>query len=171
MPTCSYCETAFWFGGKRNGPHAFCNEECEHRGALLNLIDHVPEDVVTQHIAAVHHGDCPQCGGSGPIDVHNSYRVWSALILTSWSTHPKICCVECAKSAQIKDAIFSLACGWWGLPWGLIITPIQISRNLIAIMSARRAGAPSPQFRKFIKLYLAQQIVDEYANGQQRSAA
>jgi hypothetical protein len=118
----------------------------------------VPEDEVDRHIAAVHNANCPLCGGAGPIDVHNSYRVWSALLLTSWSTRPRVSCKACARSAQAKDALFSLLLGWWGFPWGVVITPIQIARNLSGMATGGNAAGPSDQFRKIMKLQLAQHI-------------
>src|SRR5262245_52708936 len=113
MAICSYCSTSFLWGGIKDGNLRFCNDRCHHAGALLRIADGVPADILQQHIAAVHRGPCPRCKGPGPIEVHNSYRVWSAFVLTSWRTQPHICCRSCATRRQLGDTAFSLVLGWW----------------------------------------------------------
>ena len=43
----------------------------------------------------VHQGNCPQCDGPGPVDVHTSYRVYSVVMMTSWSSRPLVACARC----------------------------------------------------------------------------
>lgn len=160
MAACSYCETPIWFGGKRDGSFRFCNNECRQKGILLSIADRMPSDIVRQHINAVHSGPCPHCNGPGPVDVHNSYRVWSALLLTSWRTQPHICCRPCAKKRQLNDTAFSLLLGWWGVPWGLLITPMQVAKNIGALRRGPDPTKATPQLQKLVKLNPAQRIVE-----------
>ena len=159
MPTCSYCEAHYWFGGVKNNGRHFCNEECQYNGALLGIADQLPPDMVNDYIASMRQTDCPKCGGPGPIEVHTSYRVYSVLVMTSWSNRPRICCKKCATKAQIGDLAFSSVLGWWGFPWGFLMTPVQIGRNVVGLLSNPATGKPSPLFVKMLKLNLAQNLV------------
>src|SRR5579863_3490806 len=131
MAKCDYCGSTIIFGGKRQGEHRFCNDRCLGRGALLLVSKQVSEQVVHEALWKVHQGKCPKCGGPGPIDVHVSHKVWSALIMTRWSSAPRVLCRGCGIKSQLTDAGFSLALGWWGFPWGFIMTPILIGLNVV----------------------------------------
>jgi hypothetical protein len=70
-----------------------------------------------------------------------------------------VCCRGCATKRQLGDAAFSLLLGWWGVPWGLLITPLQIARNIGGLMSRPDPSMATPQLEKLVKLSLAQRIV------------
>ena len=74
------------------------------------------------------------------MDIRYSYRVWSVAILTFSKTHKVVACRPCGHKAQIRSMWFSLGLGWWGIPFGLILTPIQVIRNVIAMLRADRLG-------------------------------
>jgi hypothetical protein len=126
MAKCDYCGSTVIFGGKREGELRFCNDRCRARGQMLSLSGQLPESSVQQSLWSVHQGNCPKCQGPGPVDVHVSHWVWSALLLTRWSSTPQISCRLCGTRSQLAGAGFSLALGWWGVPWGFIVTPIQV---------------------------------------------
>ncbi|WP_165219904.1 hypothetical protein [Aquisphaera insulae] len=130
MATCDFCGTSILFGGVREGDLRFCNQKCAANLPLLRASRAVPDEAVDQHAGLIHQGPCPKCGGPGPVDVHTSHRVYSALVFTSWSSHPEVCCVSCARKKYLKHGATSLILGWWGFPWGLIMTPVQVLRNL-----------------------------------------
>ncbi len=157
MAKCDACGSTILFGGKRNGDLRFCNDRCLARGASISTAREIPEDVVRQRVWSVHQGRCPRCNGPGPVDVHVSHRVWSALVLTSWKSEPRISCRSCGVKRQIGDAAFSLAFGWWGIPWGLVLTPVQIGRNVVGTMRGPDPSAPSEQLSKHVRLTLAAQ--------------
>lgn len=154
MAACDYCGTTILFGGKRDGNLRFCNEECQRKGVVAVAAQQMPDDFVSEQVRQVHQGACPRCGGAGPVDVYTSHRVWSALALTSWSSRPHIVCKSCGMKAQVGDAVFCLALGWWGFPWGLIVTPVQITRNLAGLFRSESAE-PSPQLEHFIRMHIA----------------
>ena len=118
------------------------------------MIDHVPEDVLQKAVLAIHEGLCPKCGGLGPVDVHTAYEVWSALIITHWKSCPQISCRLCGDKARAFNAFACMLVGWWGFPMGLIMTPIQIGRN-IAGMIDRGDSGPSPQLASMVRLQIA----------------
>jgi hypothetical protein len=155
MAKCAACGTTILLGGKRQGDLRFCNHSCLTKGAIVAAMQSVPESLVTPRAWEIHSGRCPVCHGSGPVDIHNSFRVWSGLIMTSYQTRQNLCCRSCATRARLKDAGFSLLFGWWGIPWGLIWTPVQIVRNVAAIMRSEDAPTPSPALVHLVRLQLA----------------
>jgi hypothetical protein len=165
MAACGYCGTTILFGGKRDGELRFCNDECQRKGFVAAVAQEVPDDLVSEQVWKVHQGSCPKCGGSGPVDVHMSYRVWSALVMTSWSSRPHVVCRPCGSKARLGDAAFSLAFGWWGFPWGFIITPVQVFRNVAGFFGKRDPAAPSPQLAHMVRLHIAADAIE--ASGRQ----
>ncbi len=159
MGSCSYCGSTIWFRGVRDAELRFCNADCQQRGHYIRFVDQLPQDLVRDHVRAVHQGNCPACGKTGPIDVHRSFKIWSALVLTSWKTEPRISCRKCATAAQSKGIVYSLFLGWWGFPWGFIITPIQIIKNIHGMVAGPDAAQPTPDLERLVKLNLAEQII------------
>lgn len=95
-------------------------------------------------------------------DVHKSYRVWSALLLTSWKTSPRVSCRSCGVKAQLGDTVFSLVLGWWGFPWGFVMTPVQIARNIAALIGGGKdAAAPSAELERIVGLNLAARALEQ----------
>jgi hypothetical protein len=155
MASCSYCNSAIFLGGVRDGNLRFCNTKCQQNGVLVRLAAQVPPDILDAHVAQVHAGSCPCCQTRSPVDVHTSYRIWSILILTSWGSRPIMSCRACAIKRQIGDTIFCLFLGSWGFPWGIIFTPIQIIKNLTAMAGGPNPRQPSDLLRRFVSLNLA----------------
>ena len=107
MAACAYCNTTILFGGTRRGDLRFCNAKCAAAGALAVIASELPQPEVGRYVGLVHRGKCPSCRGAGPVDVHTSYRVWSAFALTSWSSRPAISCRKCGTKRQLGDTLFS----------------------------------------------------------------
>jgi len=155
MGRCGYCDTTIIFGGMRDGDARYCNERCRSAGRLLAASLKVPEDVVRQQVWTLHRGPCPKCKGRGPVDVHVSYWVWSAIAFTRWGSTPVVSCRSCARKSQLANIGFSLLFGWWGFPWGLCLTPVQIVRNSMGLVRGPDDGQPSQQLGKLVRLGLA----------------
>jgi hypothetical protein len=163
MASCGYCATTIVFGGKRDGEQRFCNAECQQKGRVAAAAQEIPDALVAEHVWKVHQGLCSRCGGSGPIDVHTSYRVWSALYVTSWSSRPNVVCRRCGSRARLGDAVFSLALGWWGFPWGLLMTPVQVFRNVAGLLNSTDPTTPSPQLSHILRLQIAASALEATA--------
>jgi hypothetical protein len=155
MAKCDYCGSTIIFGGKRDVNGRFCNQKCQARGTLLAVSRQLPDANVQEQVWKAHQGPCPKCHGAGPIDVHVSHKVWSALVLTSWSSQPEVCCRSCGVKSQAAGAVLSLFVGWWGFPWGLILTPIQIGRNLYGMAHQANPSKPSAQLERIVRMNLA----------------
>jgi hypothetical protein len=152
MANCSYCDSFIVFGGKTDATGRYCNEKCRRAGNLVALSAQVPRQELDRMLDEIYRGNCPRCGGLGPIDVHKAHQVWSALVLTSWSSKPELSCKPCATKRQLGATLFSGVCGWWGLPWGLVLTPIQVTRNIVEMVSGPKHGVPSPLLQKFVRV-------------------
>ena len=159
MARCAQCNTIIFFGGIQEGQQRFCNVKCRQGFQLGSVAQQIPLEFVHKQVADVHQGACPKCGGRGPVDLHNNYRVWSALVLTSWNNRPQLSCRSCATRAQAGSALFSMLFGWWGFPWGIILTPIMVGRNVVGIFAGPKPMRPSPGLQRFVKLNLAAQLL------------
>jgi hypothetical protein len=97
------------------------------------------------------------------VDVHTSHRVYSVFILTSWKSIQNVSCRACGKKSQLKDALFSLFLGWWGFPWGLVVTPVQIIRNFVGMSQGPDDLKPSQKLLNLIRINLAAQVIQNRA--------
>jgi len=137
--------------------------------ALKRHLPDLPEGQVLIEAEAVRHaamqihaGLCPSCGGSGPVDVHASHRIYSLILFSSWRSVPRISCRACGFRRQLHGLCISLVAGWWGLPWGLLMTPVQLVRNAVGMASPPDPMAPSEALRQHVRLGLAEQsLADE----------
>ena len=160
MAACNACGTTILFGGTTFGEARYCNGRCAQRGQLLSISRQIAPDVVVDSVSRVFRGVCPKCQGPGPIDVHTSYRIWSMVLLTKWQSSPQISCRSCGVKAQMGDALFSLVLGWWGFPWGLIMTPVQIVRNVAGAMKNESETGPSAKLENAVRISLAASAVN-----------
>ena len=159
MAKCGYCGSTIVIGGVRAGEQRFCNNKCAGNAYVLSVSQTVPPDVLEKKIEEVWRGNCPKCGSVGAIDVHKFYQVWSALVLTRWTTNSQVSCRSCATKRQAGALLFSLFFGWWGFPWGLILTPVQVTRNIVNMASGPDAAAPSADLRKLVQVHIGSQIL------------
>jgi hypothetical protein len=124
--------------------------------------DILEEEQVNLIAEEIHRGKCPVCHQRNIVDAHNVYKVWSALVMTQWTTTPKISCFSCARKRQLGGILFSVIFGWWGIPWGLIATPLQIGQNVFAMTGiGYDPSQPSELLKKLVRLSLLEQIVEE----------
>jgi hypothetical protein len=73
---------------------------------------------------------CPVCGGAGELlNGTIAYTVKSFIIFTSHVQLPVIACPSCLDKANNNAIISTSLLGWWGIPWGILKTPVYIYRN------------------------------------------
>jgi hypothetical protein len=158
MGTCSNCGTTILFGGVREGRLHFCGQSCrQQQTPFIEAIRNVPDDLVARQTQEIHHGTCPQCFGPGPVDLFTSYRIWSAVVLTSWNEIPALSCHRCGVNAKLSAIFFSGVLGWWGIPWGVVFTPVQLFRNFTGLFSRSTLERPSDELAGFVRTLLAAQ--------------
>jgi hypothetical protein len=148
-------------GGVRDGELRFCNEKCQYNAYLQSVADQIPDHLVEQEVLRVHAGLCPLCQGSGPIEVHVAHKVYSVLLMTSWESQPFVCCKSCGVKKQSLGAAFSFFAGWWGFPWGLVMTPVQVIRNLVGVFKSGDSATPSDDLRRIVVASLAEQLLQQ----------
>jgi hypothetical protein len=158
MAKCDYCSSTILFGGKRDANGRFCNQKCQARGGLIAVSRQIPEAKVQEELWKVHQGACPSCNGSGPVDVHVSHKVWAALVLTHWSSTPQISCRSCGTKSQLGGTVFSLVLGWWAAH-GLVLTPIQIGRNIAGLVRPPDPSKPSAKLERIVRMNMAAQTL------------
>jgi hypothetical protein len=155
MAKCGYCGSSILLGGTQSGQQRYCDQTCASKGALAAAGRAIPDDAARAEAARVQAGPCPKCGGTGPVDVHTSYRIWSAVYLTRWSSRPQLACRSCGVKTRVADTLFSLVFGWWGFPWGLLMTPMQVIRNIAGMLRKSDPRGPSPELLNMVRLHMA----------------
>lgn len=160
MTKCAHCGTTVLFGGRKTDGLTYCNDTCLERGTLVLRSQTLAPERVADAMAEVVDGPCPVCKGPGPVDVFVSHRVLSALVVTTWKTVPRISCRGCATKAQLGSTLYSLLLGWWGFPWGLLMTPVQIVRNLAGLSREADRERPSAQLENLVRMRLATEEAD-----------
>ena len=163
MAVCHYCSTTILFGGLEADGQLFCDERCRTSARLLRLSDKVYPDQIQKKAAEFHRRNCPKCGGPGPTDVHRAHRIRSVLFRSKWESSPLLCCRRCATRAQLKSLCGCLFLGWWNFPWGLLMTPLQIYRNVAAILAGPSPDRPSLDLEKLACVGLAAKRAREKA--------
>ena len=119
----------------------------------------IPEEVVARYTLKVHQGICPKCRKEGPIDVHTSHQIYSLLIYTSYKSTPVICCRSCGIKNQVTDLFGSIILGWWGIPWGVLMTPVQIMKNIAGMITGPNPSTPSDQLHGMVSHILAKKVI------------
>ena len=163
MAKCNTCGNVILFGGHRENGLRFCGKDCLEKGQVLLLAKAIPEETVAAAAREVHMGLCPVCGGSGPVDLHRSHEIWSLLLVTQWKTLPRMSCRPCAVKRQMGGLVFSLLFGWWGFPWGFVMTPVQLVRNLSELASPPNPAHPSRDLQQQMRMVLAEQSMGDDA--------
>lgn len=158
MAECNHCGKSILFGGRRLDGARYCGARCAARHPLLKMAERVPEAVLQQHVRQWRMSDCPHCKRPGPLDVYRHHRVHSLVLMTQWHTRQRICCRRCGRRSQLGSALYSAALGWWGVPWGVLVTPLQVGRNIVGMCRGAPA-APSAQLERLVRLHLAEQAL------------
>ena len=154
MATCAYCGETIIFGGVKNGDRRFCNAACQGKARTTAAVSSVPEEAVEMLARQIHSGSCPRCKGPGPVDVHKAYWVWSAVAFTRWGNLQLVSCRRCAVRTQANRLAVSSLFGWWGFPFGILITPVQVVRTAMQMASPPARAYPSARLYQVARNYL-----------------
>jgi hypothetical protein len=157
MAKCAHCGK-FILGGKKEGPLRYCNDRCYEQGFLVVVAEQVAPELVAARIAEVHGQACPVCGGEAPVDICTSYTALSIFVLTTWKAKPRLSCARCGKKSIFRDIAFTSVFGWWGLPFGLILTPVQLINGFRSLGKLPKAARPSAELQEIVKLQIAREI-------------
>ena len=157
MARCDTCGNMVVFGGEHWNGMDFCSEECLQVAVTASQAEGVPEDVVLQRATALRNERCPWCGGEGPNDIHSTWSIASLLIITYRSKKEMFGCSSCGFKHKIKYFLFTGLCGWWGIPWGILMTPYFEVLNLIGLFRGMPSG-PSEELKEFALKQIAKEL-------------
>lgn len=62
-----------------------------------------------------------------------------------------------------------LRVGWWGFPWGLLFTPVQLGRNIVGLVRSPDATKPSTQLEAMVRTMMVAQALRRQGNAQDAS--
>lgn len=158
MAQCAQCGETILFGGVSENDQRFCDDNCREQSQLMNAGMQVSEEEIAEIVWSVHGGPCPRCGGPGPVDVYTSHLVISVILVTSSRSRPQISCRSCGIKAKLGGALLSGVLGWWGIPWGVLFTPLYIIRNLVGIFFSPDPTQPSTKLERLVILSIGKQI-------------
>ena len=168
MARCASCNTRIVFGGVKDGGTRYCNDDCHRVGYFMSLANQLSSDAIERFALDLKRGACPKCGKSGTsVDVYKAYRIWSLAILSSWSSNPELSCRTCATKRQIGSIFYSGVLGWWSIPWGVLGTPVQVVRNLGALLSGSKSGKPTKLLLNHVKLVTGQKMAQDLHQARQ----
>ncbi|KML59238.1 MULTISPECIES: hypothetical protein [Burkholderia] len=155
MSECSHCGRTFLVGGRSIDGHRYCSPACAQAHPIVVEAERVPDEKVRLYVDDWRYGPCPICLREGnPVDVHASHRVVSLVFVTRWATRRHVCCRRCGRKKQAAALLASVTLGWWGLPWGIVLTPIQLVRNALGL-AARDPEVATQQFEQLVRRKLA----------------
>jgi hypothetical protein len=160
LGTCQTCGATILFGGVTRDGMKFCKEACAASSVVLNSTKNFTGKMITDRARAIFESECPVCRRPGPLEIYRSHRVISLLVVSFWQTTPRLSCRSCGKNAQLIDLTITSLFGWWGIPHGIIMTPIQIVRNVGGLCAAAPT-APSKELEVFARQSMA---AEELAN-------
>jgi hypothetical protein len=155
MPTCDYCKAAYRGGAAVRGKLRFCTNQCRDRGRVLEFLNQGSPAFIDQRVDEARAGPCPECGTRANVHFHQSHRIWSAMVYTTWKTQRHSCCQNCGRNRQPNDLTFSRLPGWW-MAIGFCITPFQIGRNILGM--TRRGDQVSPDLIRTVRVDLAREL-------------
>ncbi|WP_239946439.1 hypothetical protein [Dyella terrae] len=57
------------------------------------------------------------------------------------------------------STLYCATLGWWGFPWGLLVTPVQIARNVAGLCKSE-SEQPSPRFEQIVRRQIARRYLE-----------
>jgi len=143
-------------GGVKDHGFRFCSKACHaQKAGLIKLVAAVPATSIDAETTRIRNGGCATCGRAGNVDFHRSVFVWSAVIFTRMSERTFIACTTCARKAQAKAAAGTLLVGWWGIPFGLLFTPVALCANAYQMVRSGNHKVASASLREYARERLA----------------
>jgi hypothetical protein len=158
MAICDFCGASHRGGHVRVGCYRFCTQSCADRGRILETLDLFPNSAINTYVENTRTGTCAECGAQALSNIHKSYRIYSVLIYTSWKTLIHYCCQRRGRRHQASAILFSSLLGWWGFPFGILVTPWFIVKNIIEMM--RSDDRASNDLERIRKLELASRLLE-----------
>ena len=78
-----------------------------------------------------------------------------ALLFTQYGCKTFFGCAGCARKAQALGFVGTSLLGWWGIPFGLILTPVGLVANVYHVFRSGFRREPSAMLRRYARERLA----------------
>lgn len=163
MTNCAQCDGSILWGGVQAYGHTFCGKVCAERGRARFDIP-VPQDDVIALAAAIRDTACPTCSRNRPVDLRVAPYAVSLLVVTMWGRRATLACRSCGLRQQLLWLVVTFLMGWWGIPIGVIVTPVQLVRGITGIVRDPAESGPSPLLLQHCRVQLAEQIRQQNAS-------
>lgn len=158
---CDFCGRRTGFTPIRDEGQKFCSKYCLRAARLLEVAVDIPDQEIIRHAAEIKNGPCPICHGKvSKIEARKSYWIWSIVIYTRWGMSTKVCCKKCGTQKNLISIGLCMLFGWWGIPYGLVLTPVKIISNTAAIFKRFDNKKPSTELIYETKLILAEALLN-----------
>jgi predicted house-cleaning noncanonical NTP pyrophosphatase (MazG superfamily) len=159
---CDFCGNSARFSKVIDAGQRFCSTTCLQNARLLEISEDIPDEEIEKYAYNLKNGECPKCHKIlSKVEVRKFYNVWSAVIFTRWTKQTHVCCKSCGREKNVWSIIFCLLFGWWGIPWGLFATPIQIISNAVEIFNSRNDDpSPSDELLQVARIKLASNLTN-----------
>jgi hypothetical protein len=156
MAICYTCKKFVVFGGVKDHGFRFCSKICHaQKVVLLASMAAVQPADIEKEAAKIRNSKCPCCDNVGNIDFHKSLSIWSLIFITNLKEHVLVSCNSCARRVSLINTFKSLLMGWWGIPVGIVGTPVVIAFNLSQIIFSSLSTAPSKRLNEYARERIA----------------
>lgn len=161
---CDFCGSSARFSALLDEGQRFCSKACLRNARLLEVSEDISKEEIHDHALRIKNSACPECHqSSSKTEVRRCYRVWSVGIFTQWTNRTHICCHSCGRKTNLGSLMFCALFGWWGIPWGIIMTSAQILANVTEMFKPLANPAPSEALIQAARLDLAAKLYKKRA--------
>jgi hypothetical protein len=70
-------------------------------------------------------------------------------------------CGRCGTTAICKGLAITAIFGWWGFPWGIVVTPWQLLNGAKALANRPRPDEPSDELNRLVRIQIAKSMVQQ----------
>ncbi|MDI9239559.1 hypothetical protein QLQ15_11655 [Lysobacter sp. LF1] len=153
MGTCYTCKQTIALGGIKAHGFRFCSKACHaQKASFLERLAAIPQQEVEIEAARMRtEGRCARCGCSRGVEVHHALFVWSVILVTFTRKNTITACIACARKQQALWTIGTLLAGWWGIPFGLIMTPVATITNVVHLIRSHTRSKPSAALKEYVR--------------------
>ncbi len=133
------CGQAFWVSDAEVGTRVLC-PTCGLEIVASGEEGSAPaREPVEEKVPVPERITCRLCEADGAVPVE-MMRVVSFVVITSPKRWRETLCPGCARQRLLVETMITTFCGWWGLPFGPVFTPLAIALNLRSL--ARHSDLP-----------------------------
>lgn len=160
---CDYCGNSAKKKPLFDQGQRFCSSNCVRAARISEAAVDISAEQIQTLALAIRSGPCPDCRLSeSVVEIRFQYRVVSLVLITEYQRKSRLCCVACGRKQNMKAFCLTFFLGWWGVPFGLIMTPTYLIANMGELWENRTVGQASEDLLKLAKLQLAEKAYQSH---------